>query len=59
MDRLETMLKVLLLLGVITVLNGCATEKPVYDDPSTVLQPSESKEDSSHGWGTSVQNNSY
>ena len=44
----------LLLIAVVLVQTGCATEKKTYDD-TPPLDSSTSSEDGSHGWGTSIQ----
>ncbi len=45
-----------LLIASVMVQVGCASSDhpPVYDD-TTDLQPTPSKDDGGHGWGTSVQ----
>jgi hypothetical protein len=43
----------LLLIAVVLLQAGCATQKQTYDDTS--LDSSSSHEDDSHGWGSSIQ----
>ena len=46
--------KYLLLVAVVLLQVGCATERKTYDD-TTPLDSSTSQEDDSHGWGTNIQ----
>jgi len=46
--------KWLLLVAVVMVQAGCATEKQTYDD-TPPLESAASQDDNSHGWGASVQ----
>ncbi len=48
-------LRLILLLAGLAALAGCATSRPTYDDDLDADAPV-SHEDSSHGWGTNIQN---
>jgi hypothetical protein len=50
-------LKLLLLGGALFVQVGCATAPDTLDDAVPDLEPSQSAEDASHGWGAHVQGN--
>ena len=54
MSRLANVFKILFFAALVMAPSGCATSRKTYDDDTPTLEPSPSKDDSSHGWGTTI-----
>jgi hypothetical protein len=55
MNCLILVLRLVLLSALLVGPTGCATTRDTTDDPPA-LEPSESHEDSGHGWGAGIGN---